>query len=78
TATKGSAFGNRQLFEKSWAKTFGFVTLFTDNSLLCGSTALIRLILQTGGGNLPKKAGQKLLVSLLYLLIILCFVARPL
>ncbi|MGN0606089.1 MAG: hypothetical protein ACI4JM_06175, partial [Oscillospiraceae bacterium] len=24
-ATKGSAFGIRQLFEKSWAKTFGFV-----------------------------------------------------
>ncbi|MGN0606496.1 MAG: hypothetical protein ACI4JM_08240 [Oscillospiraceae bacterium] len=23
-ATKGSAFGNRQLFEKSWAKTFNF------------------------------------------------------
>ena len=26
-ATKGFAFGNHQLFEKSWAKTFSFVTL---------------------------------------------------
>ena len=28
-ATKGSAFGNHQLFEKSWAKTFGFA-VFLD------------------------------------------------
>ncbi|MGN0605434.1 MAG: hypothetical protein ACI4JM_02820 [Oscillospiraceae bacterium] len=33
-APKGSAFGNRQLFEKSWAKTFGFVALFTYNFFL--------------------------------------------
>ncbi|MGN0606355.1 MAG: hypothetical protein ACI4JM_07520, partial [Oscillospiraceae bacterium] len=39
-ATKGSAFGNHQLFEKSWAKTFGFVTLFTYNILFYGSTIL--------------------------------------
>ena len=39
-ATKGFAFGIHQLFEKSWAKTFGFVALFTDNCLLCGSTIL--------------------------------------
>ncbi|MGN0606240.1 MAG: hypothetical protein ACI4JM_06935, partial [Oscillospiraceae bacterium] len=31
-------FGIRQLFEKSWAKTFGFVILFTCNILFYGST----------------------------------------
>ena len=58
-ATKGSAFGNRQLFEKSWAKTFSFGFCFVG-SVCTYPTIWIKLILKTGGGDSPQKAGGNL------------------
>ncbi|MGN0605310.1 MAG: hypothetical protein ACI4JM_02190, partial [Oscillospiraceae bacterium] len=58
----GFAFGNHQLFEKSWAKTFSFGFCFVGSACTY-PTAVIRLILKIGGGNLPQKAGQKLFLS---------------
>ncbi|MGN0605170.1 MAG: hypothetical protein ACI4JM_01480, partial [Oscillospiraceae bacterium] len=68
-ATKGFAFGIHQLFEKSWTKTFDFGFCFVG-SVCTYPTALIRLILKTGGGNLPlEKSWAKTFSFGLYLLI---------
>ncbi|MGN0607014.1 MAG: hypothetical protein ACI4JM_10875, partial [Oscillospiraceae bacterium] len=49
----GSAFGNHQLFEKSWAKTFDFGFCFVG-SVFTYPTSWIGLILKTGGGTLSQ------------------------
>ncbi|MGN0607316.1 MAG: hypothetical protein ACI4JM_12415, partial [Oscillospiraceae bacterium] len=64
----GSAFGNRQLFEKSWAKTFSFGFCFVG-SVCTYPTIWIKLILKTGSGDSPQKAGQKLFLSDFVLLV---------